>query len=271
MTRIPGAEPVASSVGREPAERYGARVALVAGSVAASAVVFSSIAFNVIEGGPLIRWDGTVADALNSWVRGRRDVLRVLEGVSFLGRPAVLALIVLGVAAWISRLDRVRPAVFLVTTTLTGALLGSAVKLLVDRPRPVVDHPVSSAFGKSFPSGHAMHSTVVYGAVCLVLMPLLTHRGRRVLAAAAVAAVGAIGSSRLFLGVHFLTDVIGGFLLGGVWLAGGAWAFRAWLREDPEADAPGDGIGTMGEPDPQVRAADRAYGPGGGGAPMSRR
>lgn len=154
-------------------------------------------------------------------------MLRALEAVSLLGRPVVLAAVVAGVAAWSIRIDRLRTAVFLVATTASGAVLGSIVKLLVARPRPEVDHPVSTAFGHSFPSGHAMHSTIVLGAVFLAVGWSDSRLRRRAAGLATAAAVLLVGTSRLLLGVHFLTDVLGGFALGATWLVLGAWAFRA--------------------------------------------
>lgn len=247
----------------EPAGRYGLRLLSMAGGLGAAAVVFATLTFNVIEDGPLLAVDGSIADSLNAWVHDRRWVLRLLEAVSLLGRPVVLAIVVAIVAGWVARAGRWRPAVFLAATTASGAVLGTMVKLLVDRPRPVVDHPVATAFGKSFPSGHAMHATIAYGAICLVVMPLLSERGRRVALTATVGAIAAIGSSRLLLGVHFLTDVIGGYLLAAVWLTLGAAAFRTWLRDDPDAGhRSSDQIATIGGTDQGVGGSARAYGRG---------
>jgi len=105
------------------------------------------------------------------------------------------------------------------------------VKILVDRPRPVVDHPVATAWGKSFPSGHAMSSTVTYGALLLTFLPVLPGRRRAAAVVATAALVLVIGSSRLILGVHFLTDVIGGYVLGLAWLLGATAAFEIWRVE----------------------------------------
>lgn len=151
-----------------------------------------------------------------------------------------------------------RLAVFLVATTASGAVVGSVIKLLVDRPRPVVDHPVATAFGKSFPSGHAMHGTIAYGALLLVVLPMVSPHVRTRLVALTVLAVAAIGSSRLLLGVHFLTDVVGGHLLGAAWLAAGAAAFETWREEVPVTDRENDRLGTS------APEAATTYGPQGG-------
>lgn len=227
----------------DPAERYGLRLTLVGLAIVLVAIPFATLTFNVIAEGPLIRWDGGIANALNRWVHDRPGAIGVLEAVSWIGRPPLLALWVVLTAVWCWRSGRHRLAVFVVATSLGGGIVDSLVKLAVDRPRPLVDHPVSEAFGKSFPSGHAMSSTITYGAILLVLLPVLAPRLRRVAIGATVLVVLAVGTSRLLLGVHFLTDVIGGYLLGLAWLAGAAAAFEAWRHDVPAGDREEDEIG----------------------------
>ena len=62
---------------------------------------------------------------------------------------------------------------YLVVTVVGGSLVDTAVKVLVNRPRPLVDHPLDTAFGTSFPSGHSMASTLTYGALVLAFLPVL--------------------------------------------------------------------------------------------------
>lgn len=231
--------------GLGPAERYGLRLVLLTAAVAAIAVPFATLTFNVIARGPLIGWDGTLADSLNDWVHRRPAVLTALEVISWLGRPPLLAVAVGGTAAWCWRNDRVRLAAFLAATSASGAVVGTLVKVVVDRPRPVVDHPVSTAFGKSFPSGHAMHGTIAYGAIALVVLPMVSRRARRAVLAGTILVVAAIGSSRLFLGLHFLTDVVGGYVLGAAWLAIGAATFQTWRDEVPATDIQDDRLATL--------------------------
>ena len=87
------------------------------------------------------------------------------------------------------------------------------------RPRPELDDPITHAFGKSFPSGHTMASTVGYGSLLLAWMPLIPVKWRKPLIGAYFVLVAAVGASRLGLGVHFFSDVVGGFVLGLAWLA----------------------------------------------------
>src|SRR6202000_135054 len=101
----------------------------------------------------------------------------------------------------------------------------------VGRLRPVVAHPVAYGNGNSFPSGHALGSIVCYGALFLVFLPAARGTWRRVLTAVTVTLIAAIGVSRLLLGVHYLSDVLGAWALGITWL--GIPAFPLELSRQP--------------------------------------
>lgn len=177
-----------------------------------------------------------MADALNQWVHGRPGVVPVLQGVSLLGRPVVLFAVAGVAVGWLWRPGRHRASIFLVVTSLGGGIVDTLVKGAVDRPRPVVDHPVTTALDKSFPSGHAMSSTVTYGALLVAFWPYLPAWSRRWALAVTALVVAAVGLSRLFLGVHFVTDVVGGYLLGLAWLVGAVAAFSAWRHDQAVED-----------------------------------
>lgn len=221
----------------DPAERFGLRLTLVGVAVVLVAVPFSYLTLQVLATGPLTRFDGRVANTLNDQVHGQPMVRSILLAISWLGRPPVLAVWVLMAVLFLWRRERRRIAVFLVVTSLGGGMVDTLVKAAVDRPRPVVDHPIVTAYGKSFPSGHAMSSTVTYGALLVALWPFLSARARRVASVLTVLLVLAVGSSRLLLGVHFVTDVVGGYLLGLAWLAGAVAAFHTWRTEAHRAEA----------------------------------
>lgn len=123
-------------------------------------------------------------------------------------------------------------AVYVAVTGLGSAVLNTGVKALVDRVRPMVEAPVATAPGASFPSGHAMGSTITYGVLLLVFLPVLPPRFRRPAVVAVVALVAAVGVTRVALGVHYPSDVLGGWLLGVLWLAVTASAFGRWRQEE---------------------------------------
>jgi undecaprenyl-diphosphatase len=215
-----------------PDERYGLRVTLFAIAIVLVTVPFATLVFQVVAKGPLTELDGSVANRLNDWVHNSPAAVRALEGISNIGKPITLFVLVTAAVLYLLWRRRIRLALYLVVTSAGGGLVDTAVKILVNRPRPVVDHPIATALGKSFPSGHAMSATVTYGALALVFLPALPRRWRPVALCGVVLLVLAIGTSRLFLGVHFVSDVVGGFVLGLAWLAASTAAFSIWRREE---------------------------------------
>ena len=216
----------------DPEERYGLRLTLIVLALVIVAVPFGWL-LNQVEGeGFLVDVDTDAADDLHGWARSSPTVADGLRVLTALGAPLWLfsVVAVAAVALWFT--GRRRSAAFLVMTAAVGGLINTAVKMAVNRPRPSLFDPVATADGRSFPSGHAMSSTVVYGALLLVVLPLVARRLRPVALAVAVALVAGIGFSRLALGVHFISDVIGGHVLGLAWLLASVAAFRLWRLED---------------------------------------
>jgi len=113
-----------------------------------------------------------------------------------------------------------------------GGLVDTAVKYWVERPRPHIADPVATAPANAFPSGHTMMSTIGYGVLLLVFLPLVPRRWRIPALLGALMLVWGIGVARLMLGVHFLTDVVGGFVLGIAWLIASTAAFSLWRIEE---------------------------------------
>ena len=114
--------------------------------------------------------------------------------------------------------------------TLIGSLLSAQAKLLFARPRPdLVDHLVEVG-GLSFPSGHATNSAIIYLTLALLITQVVPGRAtRRYIIAVAVFLTGIVGVSRVFLGVHWPSDVLAGWSIGTCW-ALAWWFLGAWLR-----------------------------------------
>jgi len=215
----------------DPEGRYGLRLTLFAVAVLLVAIPFGVLLDQVVRDGPLVRVDTAAANHLHGWTRDSPGAVRALQAVSFIGSPPWIAVMVAAAAGFALRRRRVRLAVFLVLTTVVGGIIDTAVKVAVDRDRPSLEEPVATAHGQSFPSGHSMSSTVAYGALLLVLLPAFPERARRPAVVGAVVAVLAVGFSRLALGVHFISDVVGGYALGLAWLAASTAAFSVWRVE----------------------------------------
>ncbi len=108
---------------------------------------------------------------------------------------------------------RVRDAAYLLLVRVAALAVETGLKNALARPRPDV-HPLTTAAGFSFPSGHTTGTTALCVSLLVVLYPVLRRRGRAVGVVAAVALSVAVAASRVLLGVHFPSDVIGGLLAG---------------------------------------------------------
>ncbi|MFI6760096.1 phosphatase PAP2 family protein [Micromonospora sp. NPDC050417] len=181
--------------------------------------------------GPLHRIDAGVAAWCNELVAPHHPLVTVLRAITDLGgRPIMMWLVTVAVVGLLIRRQG-RLAGYLVVTGFGALALDPSLKALVGRLRPVVDVPVAAGVGNSFPSGHALGSIVAYGALLLVFLPAIRPRWRRCAIVFVAVLVFAIGLTRIALGVHFVSDVIGGWLLGLAWLVVTGYAFRLWRRE----------------------------------------
>ena len=234
----------------DPAGRYGLRLTLFAVAFALVAVPFGWLVSQVNGDGRLVEVDTAGLERLHEWVSDSPGIVTALKAVTDLGSPVCLWIVSAVAVVVLLRAGRVRLAVFVVVTALLGSFIDTVVKILVDRPRPVLLDPVHSARGKSFPSGHAMSSTVVYGCLLLAFLPGVARRWRPWLIGATASLVVAIAFTRLALGVHFLSDVIGGIVLGLAWLAVSTAAFSIWRvdRGRPPV-APLEGLEPEAAPD----------------------
>jgi len=147
-----------------------------------------------------------------------------------LGGVVVLALLTLGVGLFLLLSERARMGLFVWAAVASGALASTALKAAFNRPRPqLVPHAVI-AYYSSFPSGHSMLSAITY----LTLGALIARSQRRkrikvfVLAVAVFITVG-VGLTRIYLGVHWPTDVLAGWTAGAVW-ALICWETAGWLQ-----------------------------------------
>lgn len=162
-----------------------------------------------------------VDEPIQRAVEGARtpDLTRFFRTVSRLGGTATVAvgLVVLLTLAW----RRCRSlALVLLAATLARPVLEWVLKAGIDRSRPDLDQLVSG-HGPSFPSGHVMAAMALWGLLPSVVA-LLTHRRRLWWASVAASGViiGLVAASRVYLGVHWLSDVVGGLLLGALYLLG---------------------------------------------------
>lgn len=223
----------------DPDSRGGLRLTLAAVAGLLLAVPFALLLLLVADHwGPLQRLDVRLERGLNRYSFAHPAYVTVMKGISLVGEPLtfeVLA-VVLAVVLFVRR--RPRAASWLVVTALGGELLSTVLKQVVGRQRPLPPHPVAHAASASFPSGHSLGVVVGVGALLLVLLPTVRPARRRLLVLAGLLVVLAVGFSRLALGVHYLSDVLGGYILGAGWLTATTAAFAAWRRDWGAAPRP---------------------------------
>jgi undecaprenyl-diphosphatase len=222
-----------------PTEGFALRSLLGLTAVIVAGAGFSALLGLVLASwAPLIAFDVVIAGQLNELVSGEPLVVNVLQVLTEFGGSATSWLLLTSATLWllIRRLPRL--ALFVAVTGLGAAILTPTVKMLVERIRPLVDMPIVPGSGFSFPSGHALGSMVVYGVLILVFLPAVPRPWHKGVCIATVALVVAIGLTRIALGVHFVSDVVAGWLLATVWLAVTTSAFRQWLKDEGRALAP---------------------------------
>jgi membrane-associated phospholipid phosphatase len=153
-------------------------------------------------------------------VRATPLVSNAMVAVSFLGAPTTLTIVAVAGSLLLLYGRRRSEAVTLSAVVLGGNLLNFCLKHLIQRGRPVFDDPIFSLPTYSFPSGHAMASTVFYGLLSIYALVNARQRyAAYVAVAAAVFVVALVSFSRVYLGLHYLSDVVGGIAEGVAWLA----------------------------------------------------
>jgi len=217
--------------------------------IATALYAFVELAERVMHGRPgaldreilvALRDPGNLSDPIGpAWVE------ESMRDITALGGTTVLTLLTLAVLAFLL-MTRKRHAALLVLVSVTGGtLLSQVLKYTIDRPRPdLVPHGMA-VYSASFPSGHAMLSAVVYltlGALLARTQPRVRVKVFLITLAAVLTMI--VGISRIYLGVHWPTDVLGGWTLGAAW-ASACWLVMLWLQrhgdiesEDENGDGP---------------------------------
>jgi undecaprenyl-diphosphatase len=195
--------------------------------IAAGAWIFSFIASEVIKGDTLA-FDRSVLLAMRRPVDheqlGPPSLQEAARDVTALGGMTVLALLTIFTTGFLLLDGRKRMALFLCCSVTGGLLLSTVLKMLFNRPRPDIVPHGSYVFTTSFPSGHSMLSAVTYLTLgALLARSQQTKRLKSFFLLVAGFVSFLVGLSRVYLGVHWPTDVLAG------WTAGASWALLCWL------------------------------------------
>jgi undecaprenyl-diphosphatase len=165
-------------------------------------------------------WDAGVVLALNPVVAGNPALRFAATVATTVGSPVSVDIltVVAIVIAWLrcaaATVGRVWAAGYLAVARLVELGLDTGMKNLVDRPRPTVPHPLAVATDASFPSGHTAGTAVLCVSVLLLVHAAGPRPVRTLPIAVAAVVIASVAASRVLLGVHYPTDVLGGALLG---------------------------------------------------------
>ncbi len=186
-------------------------------AVAIGLFLFGALAWDVVNDRPIVQLDQNVATALHAWATPTTTTTWIL--ISTLGFQ-VLWVIVIAVAIYLAKQRKRIHLITWIVGWAGGEALNQILKLFFARARPMFSDPLLTPANYSFPSGHAMISAIMYGLLAyFALLGVRGRAGRSAVIAATIVLVLLIGLSRIYLGVHFVSDVIAGFAAGAIWLA----------------------------------------------------
>lgn len=193
-----------------------ARALLVIGALLiGSTWLFLGVLEDVVTGDPLVRVDQGLYQLMQGLRTPWGDKIMVL--VTEFGDGVVVALVAIAVLAWLMWHRNWRAAGYWAAAIGFGQIGATTIKLVLQRPRPLMDF-YDGASAYAFPSGHATMSMVAYGFLAALLAGQFARQRRWIVYAVATLLISAIAASRLYLGAHWLSDVIGGLSLGLAWV-----------------------------------------------------
>jgi undecaprenyl-diphosphatase len=214
----------------KPRDRWELTLLLTGIAFLALLLTFTTLASEVLEGETL-KFDRAILLGLRtpgdlSVPKGPRWLLSAALDITALGSATVLGLAVATVAGFLVLQGLWRRALIVLGASLGGWFLNGALKQLYQRPRPDIVPHLREAMSLSFPSGHALQSAAVYLTLGVLMMRFAHRRIAKAycIAVAAMATV-LVGLSRVYIGVHYPTDVLAG------WLIGLSWALLCWTIE----------------------------------------
>jgi membrane-associated phospholipid phosphatase len=201
--------------------------------IAAKALAVIAIAVAIAELSVVTRLDTAVTAEIHSWTGAGLN--GIVSGVSELGGSEIVLWATLAAVVGLVGLRHFRGAAALGLAVLGTQGVVAIAKMLMTRPRPADEMAVAEPSGWSFPSGHSASAVALYVMLALIATSLWRRQLRPAVAfGAAGLLVALIGFSRVYLGAHYPTDVLAGWLTGGI-LVVGSWAVCSRLPSGPAA------------------------------------
>lgn len=199
-------------------------------AVAAAALLIFIWLAHAAPSGETLAFDLAVRNAIHGWASSPLTI--AMRVVTDTGEPVTLIVIAIVFGGWFSLRGQLRLAVVLAVSTIGAVAACQGLEVICRRPRPLAFFGYTEPMTYSFPSGHATTSICFYGLLAiLVCGATRSVARRRAIWAAAAVLILLIGFSRVYLGVHYPADVLGGYTLGIVWLLGVVPATAGrWLR-----------------------------------------
>jgi undecaprenyl-diphosphatase len=212
------------------AERLGPRMGIGLLAAGIVMVLLAVLASEVLEG-ETQHFDDAVRMTVYGVASPRATT--VLHAITQLGSPLFLIPMTLVASLIFLRRRRIRGAILLTATMVGVSLLNWILKSVFQRPRPLPFFGLTVPASYSFPSGHSLAAFCFYGALAaLVTARLRSTFWSALVWAGAVVIIVAVGFSRLYLGLHYPSDIIGGYATGFVWVLTVASADRMFRRAD---------------------------------------
>lgn len=193
-----------------------------------SIIGFSLITF-LIGKPELTHFDSTII----SFIQGFElpTMTRIMIFFTMMGSTSVVIIISVFMLLFLCKISHNRTDLILFVTVIMGtAIFNQVLKFMFKRTRPTV-HQLIEENGYSFPSGHSMGAFALYGVLVFLLWRYITTRiGRVFLILISVIMSMTIGVSRIYLGVHYPSDVLGGYLVSCFWLAVTIWIYQHYVE-----------------------------------------
>lgn len=187
--------------------------------------------FALLAGMRLQAWDRALDHEVSRFFLMLPDSsigMTLMKGVSLFGRELLVVSVgVVGLGLLLYR--RWERSILLLGSVLGAGILNEWVRHRLEVLRPMIGHPEIFGENDGFPSGHTMMATVMYGLMLALFLPSIPHQRRFLVIGCTVLLLLLIGMSRLYLGHHYLSDVLGGYVAGSAWLTV-CLASATWLK-----------------------------------------